>query len=75
MVYSTLKRVINGTATLNINLYPGDYIITTMYGKYAVGNNVTVLPTLITKDLDMKFQDGSNFTANFEWSREGKLHG
>ena len=34
-----------------------------MYGKYAVGNNVTVLPTLITKDLDMKFQDGSNFTA------------
>ena len=57
------KEVINGTATLNINLYPGDYIITTMYGKYAVGNNVTVLPTLITKDLDMKFQDGSNFTA------------
>ena len=34
-----------------------------MYGKYAVGNNVTVLPTLITEDLDMKYLDGSNFTA------------
>ena len=57
------RAVINGTATLNINLYPGKYIITTMYGKYAVGNNVTVLPTLITEDLDMKYLDGSNFTA------------
>ena len=57
------RTVINGTATLNINLYPGKYIITTMYGKYAVGNNVTVLPTLITEDLDMKYLDGSNFTA------------
>lgn len=57
------RAVINGTATLNINLYPGKYIITTMYGKYAVGNNVTVLPTLITEDLDMKYLDGSKFTA------------
>ena len=57
------RDVINGTATLNINLDPGKYIITTMYGKYSVGNNITVLPTLITEDLNMKFQDGSRFTA------------
>ncbi len=57
------RDVINGTATLNINLDPGNYIITTMYGKYSVGNNITVLPTLITEDLNMKFQDGSRFTA------------
>lgn len=57
------RDVINGTATLNINLDPGNYIITTMYGKYSVGNNITVLSTLITEDLNMKFQDGSRFTA------------
>lgn len=57
------RDVINGTATLNINLDPGNYTITTMYGKYSVGNNITVLPTLITEDLNMKFQDGSRFTA------------
>lgn len=57
------RDVINGTATLNINLDPGNYTITTMYGKYSVGNNITVLSTLITEDLNMKFQDGSRFTA------------
>lgn len=57
------RDVINGTATLNINLDPDNYTITTMYGKYSVGNNITVLPTLITEDLNMKFQDGSRFTA------------
>ncbi|WP_427831781.1 beta strand repeat-containing protein [Methanobrevibacter intestini] len=57
------KQIINGTATLNINLRPGKYVITSMYEGYAVGNNITVLPTLITKDLDMKYLDGSNFTA------------
>lgn len=57
------RDVINGTATLNINLDQGNYTITTMYGKYSVGNNITVLPTLITEDLNMKFQDGSRFTA------------
>ena len=41
----------------------GEYIITSMYNDYAVGNNVTVLPTLITKNLDMKYLDGSSFTA------------
>ena len=53
----------DGVATLKISLRPGNYIITSMYNDYAVGNNVTVLPTLITKNLDMKYLDGSSFTA------------
>lgn len=53
----------NGIATLAINLRPGKYVITTMYGQYDVGNNVTVLPTLQTSDLKMKYLDGSAFNA------------
>jgi len=48
---------------LAINLRPGDYIITTIFDGLDIGNKVTVLPTLVTKDLNMKYMDGSNFTA------------
>ena len=57
------KHVINGYATLNINLKPGSYVITSMYGNYSVGNNIKVLPTLETSDLYMKYHDGSKFNA------------
>lgn len=53
----------NGIASLAINLRPGKYVITTMYGQYDIGNNVTVLPTLQTSDLKMKYLDGSAFHA------------
>ena len=53
----------NGIASLAINLRPGKYVITTMYGQYDVGNNVTVLSTLQTSDLKMKYLDGSAFNA------------
>lgn len=53
----------NGIASLAINLRPGKYVITTMYGQYDVGNNVTVLPTLQTSDLKMNYLDGSAFNA------------
>lgn len=53
----------NGIASLAINLRPGKYVITTMYGQYDIGNNVTVLPTLQTSDLKMKYLDGSAFNA------------
>ena len=37
----------NGFATLNINLNPGEYIITTYAPNgLSIGNNITVLPTL-----------------------------
>lgn len=34
-----------------------------MYEGLAVGNNIVVLPTLVTRDLNMTYGDGSNFTA------------
>lgn len=52
-----------GITSLGINLRPGKYVITTMYGQYEVGNTVTVLPTLETSDLNMKYNDGSAFRA------------
>ena len=53
----------NGVASLGIALRPGNYTITTMYDGLDIGNKVSVLPTLVTKDLSMKYLDGSNFTA------------
>ncbi len=53
----------SGIAKLNINLEPGDYIITAYYNGCAVANNIKVLPTLITEDLSMKYKDGSTFNA------------
>ena len=53
----------NGVASLGIALRPGNYTITTMYDGLDIGNKVSVLPTLVTKDLNMKHLDGSNFTA------------
>ena len=53
----------NGVASLGIALRPGNYTITTMYDGLDIGNKVTVMPTLVTKDFSMKYLDGSNFTA------------
>ncbi len=53
----------NGVVSLAINLRPGNYIITTIFDGLDIGNKVTVLPTLVTKDLNMKYLDGSDFTA------------
>ena len=62
-VFYTKTTDKNGVASLGIALRPGNYTITTMYDGLDIGNKVTVLPTLVTKDLSMKYLDGSNFTA------------
>ena len=62
-VFYTKTTDSNGVVSLAINLRPGEYIITTMYNGLAVGNNIVVLPTLVTSDLNMSYGDGSNFTA------------
>ena len=54
----------NGTARLNINLQPGDYIITAMYNGCNVANNITVLPVLSAQDVTMTYKDGTQFKAN-----------
>ena len=62
-VFYTKTTDSNGVVSLAINLRPGEYIITTMYEGLVVGNNIVVLPTLVTRDLNMTYGDGSNFTA------------
>jgi hypothetical protein len=51
----------NGTAKLNINLNPGDYIITATYNGGSVSNKVKVLDRIVSSDLSMKYHDGSEF--------------
>ena len=62
-VFYTRTTDENGVVSLGISLRPGEYVITTMYEGLDLGNTVTVLPTLVTQDLNMKYMDGSNFTA------------
>ena len=62
-VFYTRTTDENGVVSLGISLRPGEYVITTMYEGLDIGNTVTVLPTLVTHDLNMKYMDGSNFTA------------
>ena len=62
-VFYTRTTDENGVVSLGISLRSGEYVITTMYEGLDLGNTVTVLPTLVTHDLNMKYMDGSNFTA------------
>ena len=55
----------NGTARLNINLPPGEYILTAVdpLTGLQMSYNITVLPTLYASDLEMSYKDGSTFNA------------
>ena len=53
----------SGFAKLNINLNPGKYVITAMYGGNVVSNEITVLPTLNASDISMSYRDGTQFKA------------
>ena len=55
----------NGTARLNINLPPGEYILTAIdpLTGLMMSYNITVLPTLNATDLEMTYQDGSTFNV------------
>ena len=52
-----------GIARLNINLQPGDYIITAEYKGCRVSNNIKVLPVLSAKDLTKKYGTPDQFVA------------
>ncbi len=62
-VFYTRQTNASGEVKLNINLQPGKYVITATYNGCMVSNNITVLSTLVTKDLTMKYKDGSTFNA------------
>ncbi|MBO6274453.1 MAG: Ig-like domain-containing protein, partial [Methanobrevibacter sp.] len=53
----------SGIAKLNINLHPGDYIITAEYKDCRVSNNIKVLPVLTAKDLTKKYGTPDQFIA------------
>ena len=55
----------NGTARLNINLPPGEYILTAIDSLTGLqmSYNITVLPVLNATDITMKYMDGSQFKA------------
>ena len=53
----------SGYVKLNINLNPGDYIITAEYKGCMVSNIITVKSVLFADDLKMHYNDGSKFKA------------
>ena len=54
-VFYTRQTDANGTAKLNINLQPGDYIVTAEYKGCMVSNNIKVLPVLTASDFVKKY--------------------
>ena len=65
----------NGTAKLNINLLPGEYILTAIdpLTGLQMSYNITVLPTLNATDLEMKYKDGSTFNVSVLDGKENPL--
>ena len=53
----------SGYAKLNINLQPGNYIITAEYEGCQASNNIKVLPTIQAKDLTKKYGTTQAFEA------------
>ena len=65
-VFYQRKTDENGLAKLNINLLPGEYVLTatnSINGEM-FSNSVDVLPTISADDLNMNYKDGHKFTAN-----------
>ena len=54
----------NGIVQLNINLNPGNYIITAEYKECMVANHIKVLPILNASDITMTYRDGTQFKVN-----------
>ena len=56
----------NGTAKLNIQLYPKKYIITAIHPKgEKKGYTIDVLPTIVSKDLVKYYRNESQYYATF----------
>ena len=56
----------NGMAKLNINLRPGEYILTAMHPDALMyGSNITVLSTILANDVVKFFRNGTQYCAKF----------
>lgn len=53
----------SGIARLNLNLDPGDFVITASYKGCSVSNNVKVLPVLYASDLTKKYSEAKAFSV------------
>ncbi len=53
----------SGYVKMNINLEPGEYIITAEYNGLMASNKIKVLSVIETDDLTMRYRDGSMFNA------------
>ena len=62
-VYYTRQTNSSGIAKLNINLAPGNYIITAEYENCKVSNHISVKDILYAEDMEMKYKDGSKFNV------------
>lgn len=63
-VFYTRQTNESGIAKLNINLEPGDYIITAEYEECKVSNSIKVLPILHASDLIKAYRTPDQFVAN-----------
>ena len=63
-VLYTRQTNASGHAKLNINLEPGEYIITADYKGCMQSNKITVLSVLNASDITMKYLDGTQFKAS-----------
>ena len=63
------KELVNGKASIGINLNPGNYTITTFYhytdGLATNTNNIEVLSTILANDVVKFFRNGTQYCAKF----------
>ena len=63
------KELVNGKASIGINLNPGNYTITTFYhytdGLATRTNNIEVLSTILANDVVKFFRNGTQYCAKF----------
>ena len=63
------KELVNGKASIGINLNPGNYTITTFYhytdGLVTKTNNIEVLSTILANDVVKFFRNGTQYCAKF----------
>ena len=63
------KELVNGKASIGINLNPGNYTITTFYhytdGLATKTNNIEVLSTILANDVFKFFRNGTQYCAKF----------
>ncbi len=66
-VFYTRKTDVNGFARLNINLVPGDYIISSYspVNDFVCSNNIKVLSTINACDVHKIFRDSNQYTPTF----------